>query len=76
MKEQIDEIRIPIEDIKERHRFLYQEFKSKGIVATITLYSKKAHAQVYEYSQELGYKLVYGSSALFRRWREAKKLAS
>jgi len=42
--------------------------RRRGIAATITLTSKKACAYVFEWRNgSLG--LVYGSRALFRRWR-------
>ena len=77
MKEQIEEVRVPIEDIKERHRYLYLKLKSieQDAVAVITLYSRRSHerayAQVLECDQ--GYRLFCGSSALYRRWREIRK---
>ncbi|MCX7974069.1 MAG: hypothetical protein N3B16_06145 [Candidatus Aminicenantes bacterium] len=78
MREKIDEVRVPIEDIKVRHSHLYEELKTRGVVATITLYSKRANAQVFEYliNSRPFYRCVYGSSALFERWRETKRQSS
>ena len=61
-------IRIDIEEIKEKFPRLYAELKARAVRAIITLYGeKKSIAQIYEY--EHGYRLVYGSRALFRKWK-------
>ena len=61
-------IRIDIEEIKEKFPRLYEKLKSMGVRAIITLYGeRKSIAQIYEY--EHGYRLVYGSRALFRKWK-------
>ena len=68
----MEAIRVDIEEIKEKFPRLYEELKARGVRATITLYGeKKSHAQIYEY--EHGYRFFYGSSALYRRWREIRK---
>ncbi len=73
MKE-IDVTRVETEELREKFPNLYQEQIKRGITATITLFSERAHAQLFERSS--GLQLAYGSKALFNRYLSAKKAAA
>ncbi len=63
----IESIRVEVEEIRQKFPNLYRDLSARGVVATITLYSRKAHAQVYEWKDgRLSW--MYGSEALFNRF--------
>jgi hypothetical protein len=67
MDAKIEAIRCETEEIKTKFRNLYVAQKEAHIRATITLFSSKANAQVYEYENGC-FRYVYGSRALANRW--------
>jgi len=71
MNSKIEAVRCTTEEIKTQFPNLYREQKKYKIAATITLFSQKANAQVYEYESG-GYRCVYGSRALANRWAGRK----
>jgi len=71
MNSKIEAVRCTTEEIKAQFPNTYREHKKYKIAATITLFSPKAHSQVYEYESG-GYRCVYGSRALANRWAGRK----
>jgi len=59
--------RVTTEEIRDKFPNLYREHSLRGIIATLTLFSPKANAQIYEYG---GHQLrfVYGSRSLAERF--------
>jgi hypothetical protein len=61
--------RVTTEEIRERFPNLYREHSLRGIIATTTLFSPKANAQIYEYGgNRNGVRFVYGSRSLAERF--------
>ena len=66
MKNQITATRVKTDDIKDASPASYQDHNGRGIVATITVFSDRAAAHIFE--SENAFFLAYGSRALARRW--------
>ena len=66
---EIEVIRVEVEEIREKFPNLYRDLTARGVVATVTLYSKKTHAQAYEW-KDGRVSWMYGSQALFDRFNQ------